>query len=111
MITAIRGLIKKHPVIFGVLVFFGSTLLAMAVINGVGVFYFEIIEPQPSGSWALMSIPAFLFKSSLLILMWSGFTTYFAAKCKPANTATWMAITLFLYGYWFYSFLANVYSN
>jgi len=106
MTPAIHRLIKKHPVIFGVLVFFGSVLLAMAVINGVGVFYFEIIEPQPSGSWAMLNIPAFLFKTSLLILMWSGFTTYCASKCKPANTAIWMTLTLFLYGYWFYSFLS-----
>lgn len=111
MTPAIHRMIKKHPVIFGVLVFFGSTLLAMVTIHGVGILYFQIIDPQQNGSWALLSIPAFLFKTSLLILIWSGFTTYCAAKCKPANTATWMAITLFLYGYWFYSFLANAYSN
>lgn len=111
MTPAIHRMIKKHPVIFGVLVFFGSVVSGMFTLLLAGRLFVEITcnDGQDSSSWAGMNTLVFFAMTSPLLLLWSGFTTYCAMKCKPANTLRWMAATLFLYGYWFYSFLANTY--
>ena len=111
MTPAIQSLIKKHPVIFGVLVFVGSVAAGMFTILLAGSLFWDVTckEERDSASWAGMNTLAFFAMTSPLLLLWSGFTTYCAMKCKPANTLRWMAATLFLYGYWFYSLLANTY--
>ena len=113
MITSIRSLIKKHPVIFGVLVFVGSVVSGMFTILLAGSLYVEITckYERGSSSWAGMNDLFFFITTSPLLLIWSGFNTYCASKCKPANTMIWMAVSLFLYGSWFYSRLGSYYCN
>jgi len=113
MITVIRSLIKKHHVIFGVLVFITSVVSGMFTIILASSLFWNVTckeELDPS-SWAGMNDLAFFITTSPLLLIWSGFNTYCAMKCKPSNTLRWMVVTLFLYGYWFYSKLANSYCN
>jgi len=108
MITAIHGLIKKHPVIFGVLVFITAVISAALTIVASGSLYYELkCVPDPS-DWFGMNIMFFLIQTSPLAIIWAGLTTYCAMKCKPSNTAAWVATTLLLYGYSFYSHLGNL---
>lgn len=109
MTPAIHSLIKKHPVIFGVLVFVGSVVAGMfAILLADSLFAITCKNGHEGGSWAGL---VFFATTSPLLLMWSGFNTYCAKKCKPSNTLRWMVATLFLYGYWFSSSLAKSYCN
>ena len=113
MITAIRSLIKEHPVIFGVLVFITSVVSGMFTIILASSLFWNVTckeELDPS-SWAGMNDLSFFITTSPLLLIWSGFNTYCASKFKPANTMIWMAASLFLYGSWFYSRLESYYCN
>ena len=111
MITDVRSLITKHPVIFGVLMFFGSVVSGIITILLASSLYVEIsckYERDPS-SWAGMNDLFFFITTSPLLLMWSGFNIYCARKCKPKNTVIWMGWSLFLYGSWFYNRLGPYY--
>lgn len=107
MTPAIHRLIKKHRVTFGVLVFVTSVVAGMFTILLASSLYFDVTCKKERGPWSGMNDLAFFIMTSPLLLLWSGFTTYCAMKCKPANTMIWVGTTLSLYGYWFYSLLAS----
>lgn len=74
MITSIRNLIKKHPLIFGVLVFFGSVVSGMFTILLASSFFWDVTckEVRDPSSWAGMNDLFFFITTSPLLLLWSG---------------------------------------